>query len=496
MTLDATGQARYNIADVNGTRHYACCPMCAFKLLKNYGDLNITTFCDYYGPNASITIVAKRGGSIVTVNPTTAIVIAGGSCTKNRLVYNSSAADALLSATNNGTSKWLSPMSNASVATNSTRIGLAQAVLQYGGGTPCACEQCGMTVDVAEQLRLRVTDAAGTNHVTDCQVCALMLLKTYVQLDIVSYCDYYGPSYPIVLSIKQYGSDVTVTPNTALLIDGGNCMKRRLVYNSSAADLLLASPNNGTSQWLSPMYNATMAVDASRTGINQAALQYGGGIPSTTQQQPSITYIPVPAIPLPDTSSSHSQVTSNLTQPAQTATQSCESCGMEVTMDDEAHFKITDGQGNMHYAECCMCALNLIKRYDTLHITTFCDWYGPNYTINVDSTSFGAHVTVTPTTAVYLYAGSCDNNRVAYNQTAAVALKNDYSEYTSMLQQHDWSEEPTAINVSQAVVMYNSNAKIENTTESNSLLVPALVAASSFAVIGVSIVSYRKFRQK
>jgi hypothetical protein len=82
------GQARYSIVDANGTRHYACCPMCAFKLLKTYGDLNITTFCDYNGPSAPITINAKRNGSVVTVNPTSAVVIMGGSCAKNRLVYN------------------------------------------------------------------------------------------------------------------------------------------------------------------------------------------------------------------------------------------------------------------------------------------------------------------------------------------------------------------------------------------------------------------------
>jgi len=67
---------------------------------------------------------------------------------------------------------------------------------------------------------------------------------------------------------------------------------------------------------------------------------------------------------------------------------------MVVTTDDEWHFKVTDGEGIMHYVECYGCALNLIKSYETLHIETFCDWYGPNYTITVDSKGYGAQVNV------------------------------------------------------------------------------------------------------
>jgi hypothetical protein len=52
----------------------------------------------------------------------------GGGCTKNRIVVNSTAADALLSFPNNGTSKWLSPMTNDTLLANSTRMTVAQAV--------------------------------------------------------------------------------------------------------------------------------------------------------------------------------------------------------------------------------------------------------------------------------------------------------------------------------------------------------------------------------
>jgi len=77
MTVDAIGQARFNIVDANGTKHYACCPICALRLIKTYGELNITSFCDYNGQSYPIIIRAKQYGSIVTVNPSTAIVLLG-----------------------------------------------------------------------------------------------------------------------------------------------------------------------------------------------------------------------------------------------------------------------------------------------------------------------------------------------------------------------------------------------------------------------------------
>ena len=63
---------------------------------------------------------------------------------------------------------------------------------------------------------------------------------------------------------------------------------------------------------------------------------------------------------------------------------------MDVTPDSQAKYKVTDGTGNLHYAECFMCALQLINNYETLHIETYCDWYGPNYPITVDTSNYGA----------------------------------------------------------------------------------------------------------
>jgi Dockerin type I domain len=279
MTVDAMNQARFNIVDVDGTRHYACCPICTLKLVKTYGQLNITSFCDYNGPASPITIRITHYGSVVTLSPPSALIIIGGSCTKNRIVCDAVAADLLLAPPNNGTSQWLSPITNDTVLPNATRIGIVQAALQHGGGTPCPCEQCGMTVDATGQARFRILDAYGTTHIACCPVCTMKLVKTYGRFNITSYCDQYGPSHPIKMNIEKYGSQLQVTPSTAMIIIGGSCSKNRIVYNSSAADILLAPPNNGTSQWLSPLSNSTVEANATRMGIVQAALKFGGGWP-------------------------------------------------------------------------------------------------------------------------------------------------------------------------------------------------------------------------
>ena len=44
MSVDLIGQSRFKIVDSSGDQHIACCPVCALKLIKTYGELNITSF--------------------------------------------------------------------------------------------------------------------------------------------------------------------------------------------------------------------------------------------------------------------------------------------------------------------------------------------------------------------------------------------------------------------------------------------------------------------
>ncbi len=497
MALDATGQARFKITDAANNLHVACCPVCALKLVKTYGELTITSFCDYNGPSYPITINAKQSGSVLTITPQSALIILGGGCAKNRLVYNAAAADALLAPPNSGTSQWLSPMQNATVLPSATRIGLAQAVLQYGGGVTSACEQCGMNVDVTGQARFKIFDATGTLHIACCPICALKLQRTYNNLNITTFCDYYGPSYPITIIAKNNGADVTVNPPDALIITAGGCTKNRIVYNSTAADTLLAPPNNGTSQWLSPLSNDTANANPTILGVAQAALINGVGLPSPT---PTPTAKPSPT---PGSSTPLSPSTSPPSSPSPTPLQSlepapnggileCETCGMDVTPESQARYKITDGTGKVHYVECFMCAMQLINDYETLHIETYCDWYGPNFPITVDTSNHGVTVVVNPSTAIFLRGGSCVTARAAYNQTAADNLiANGFSQYTSPEQLYSLPSTTQVKLVNDAISTWY--AKADATAAPTSLMLALALVVGVVIIVG-SVFAFKKLK--
>jgi len=349
-----------------------------------------------------------------------------------------------------------------------------------------------MTVDTLGQERFRIVDINGIRHYACCPICALKLMKTYGELNITSFCDLNGPSYPITIAAKQHGSLMTISPTGALIVVGNDCTENRMVYDSSAADALLAPPNNGASKWLSQLTNTTIAPNATRMGIVQATIQYVGVTPIVLSN-------PEPT----STSNSSSENTSEpavepttepTSSPSEEGTHECEACGMTVTEDDLWHFNVTDETGKQHYVECYMCALNLIKRYETLHIQAFCDWYGQDYPITVSSSGYGAQTTVNPQSAMYLYAGTCENNRVAYNETAADALGVGYSQNTSLLQQHEWISTPTIITVSEAIALYNPNSKKQDTQQNYNNLI--LVAFGSLGASAAVIVAVAKFRKK
>jgi hypothetical protein len=322
--------------------------------------------------------------------------------------------------------------------------------------------------------------------------------RTYGDLNISAFCDYNGPSYPITIISKNNGTDVTVNPSTALIIAAGSCIKNRIVYDSAAADALLAPPNNGTSRWLSPLTNATVAANATRLTVTQAALINGIGLP-TSSPSPSPTASPTATPtatlkPTPSPSASTSILPTPTLSPKPTATigaiLECEACGMDVTSESQIRYKVTDGNGEAHYVECFMCAMQLINDYESLHIETYCDWYGPNYPIVVDTFNFGATVTVSPSTAIYLRGGSCVTARAAYNQTAADnLLANGFSQYTSPEQLYALPSNTEVKQVTEAVETWYSTPK---TTATPALQMLVLVAGIGVAVIVASILAYKK----
>ncbi len=324
-----------------------------------------------------------------------------------------------------------------------------------------SCEQCGMTVDETGQARFRIVDSVCQQHVACCPVCALKMLKTYGELNITSFCDYNGPNFPIIINAKNYGNDVSVSPLSALIIIGGGCTKNRLVYDDVSADALLSSPNYGTSKWLSALSNDTVAANATRKGVVQAALQYGGGLASPSPSSTSVASL-----------------------------KECEVCGMDVTAESQIRYKVADGNGNVHSVECFMCVLSLFNDYETLHVETYCDWYGPDYPIIIDSSNFGKVVTVSPPTAMFLRGGSCVTARAAYNQTAVDnLLANGFSQYTSPEQKYTLPSNTEVKSVVDAIKTWYAKP---NTTEFPTLIVFALAAVIGVTIVLGAIFAFRK----
>jgi hypothetical protein len=139
-----------------------------------------------------------------------------------------------------------------------------------------------------------------------------------------------------------------------------------------------------------------------------------------------------------------------------------------------------------------MCALQLINDYETLHIATYCDWYGPNYPITVDSSNYGAQVTVNPTTAIYLRGGSCVTARVAYNQTAADnLLANGFSQFTSPEQLYALPSTTQVKLVNDAISTWYAQAD-KTAAPTSLMLILALVVG--VIIIASSIIAFKKLK--
>jgi hypothetical protein len=170
----------------------------------------------------------------------------------------------------------------------------------------------------------------------------------------------------------------------------------------------------------------------------------------------------------------------------------CETCTMKVGADAQNHLKVYDGNGTIHYVECIGCALKLLKNYDTLSIETYCDWYGPNYTITADITEHGSRATINPSTALLLVGGGCTGNRIAYNQTAAdELLLNGFSHYTMMMMQQALPANTNTTTISERASNYAQNSEIQ---PSSSPFVMILLAIIGLTVIIGSVIALRKLR--
>lgn len=168
---------------------------------------------------------------------------------------------------------------------------------------------------------------------------------------------------------------------------------------------------------------------------------------------------------------------------------------MDVTAESQARYLVTDGNGNVHYVECFMCALQLVNDYETLHIKTYCDWNGPNYPITVDTSSYGNTVIVNPTNAMYIRGGSCVTARAAYNQAAADELMaNGYSQYTSPEQRYALPAGTTVSAVKDAVLNIAQNSPTKDVQGAQNTTVLVVIAVAGIAFIAIAVVAFRKLK--
>ena len=150
------------------------------------------------------------------------------------------------------------------------------------------CETCPMQVGADAQQHFAVYDGDGTRHWVECIGCALKLLKTYDTIRIETYCDWYGPDYPVVAEISQQGAVTTVNPSTAVILVGGGCTANRVAYNQTAADELLA---NGYSEYTMMMMQQALPANTNVTTIQKRALTFA----ATSEEAAPQSYL-LPAV--------------------------------------------------------------------------------------------------------------------------------------------------------------------------------------------------------
>jgi hypothetical protein len=157
---------------------------------------------------------------------------------------------------------------------------------------------------------------------------------------------------------------------------------------------------------------------------------------------------------------------------------------MSVDSVTQAKLKVFDANGTRHYVEAMDCALWMLPTYGWLNITATCDWYGPNYAINIILDGRTNATTVNPPTALYI-DGDCTQNRIVYNQTAADALmaNQGISPYLAAIQNVTVPSNATIMSVAQAADLYAYRSTSPTQTTSPS---PSFTPTSSSAPIPIT----------
>jgi len=175
---------------------------------------------------------------------------------------------------------------------------------------------------------------------------------------------------------------------------------------------------------------------------------------------------------------------------------------MIITSDMKEHIFITDSQSNRIYACCQACMLRIldpVKGYDQIHIETFCDWYGPEFKIIIETRNHGNSTVVNPDTALLLLGAmvvpGCSNTRIAYNQTAAEMLLMDgYSKHTMIHQRNELPEGTPIKTIPSAATMLSTRVGITYIAPKPWLVIALTVIG--IIVLAESFVAYKSLMPK
>jgi hypothetical protein len=108
----------------------------------------------------------------------------------------------------------------------------------------------------------------------------------------------------------------------------------------------------------------------------------------------------------------------------------CEACGMVISAESDANYRINDTSTNQKLWACCSgCMLRLAAAHPDMHIDALDSWYGESVQkISIDIAD-GSVSSVSPDTALIVLGSkvtnSCASNRIALNQTSAQLLRDN-----------------------------------------------------------------------
>jgi hypothetical protein len=170
----------------------------------------------------------------------------------------------------------------------------------------------------------------------------------------------------------------------------------------------------------------------------------------------------------------------------------CEACGMVISAESDANYRINDTSTDQKLWACCSgCMLRLAAAHPDMHIDALDSWYGESVQkISIDIAD-GSVSSVSPDTALIVLGSkvtnSCVSNRIALNQTSAQLLRDNGYNADNPLSPFKTEVPATAplLTVQQALVPLKAKG-ITYTSPSPITMYAAAIVGVAVLVIGIT----------